>query len=102
MSGWNGARSLVAGTSTLSRCLQLESQTLASRIRSRQIHVATASPLLRCRRHHRAELEFKKGQIRTQIRMLELGRRRFTTTPSRMHGHIDPPKPGEEYAIAGL
>ncbi|KEF54914.1 uncharacterized protein A1O9_09357 [Exophiala aquamarina CBS 119918] len=103
MSGWSGARNLVAGTSHFSRFLQLESQLLTSRLGSRQIHVAAAAaaaPVWRCRRtHDRAELEFKRDQIRTQIRMLELGRRRFTTTPSQMHGHIDPPKPGEELHV---
>jgi len=100
MSGWNGARSLAAGTSQLSRYLKVESQSLARRLGSRQIHVATsASAPYQCRRYDRADLELKRGQIRAKIRMLEFGRRRFTTTPQQMHGHIDPPKPGEEYVM---
>jgi len=37
--------------------------------------------------------------IRDHIRALQLGRRRFSTTPMQRHGHIDPPKPGEELHV---
>ncbi|KAK4944371.1 mitochondrial matrix iron-sulfur protein [Elasticomyces elasticus] len=41
----------------------------------------------------------KKDQIRRHIRTLEFGRRRFSTSPSNRHGHLDPPKPGEELHV---
>ena len=34
--------------------------------------------------------------IRSHIRALERSRRGFSTSPRISHGHIDPPKPGEE------
>jgi hypothetical protein len=33
----------------------------------------------------------------TQLPALARSRRRFSTTPIARHGHLDPPKPGEEY-----
>ncbi|EXJ93980.1 hypothetical protein A1O1_02373 [Capronia coronata CBS 617.96] len=50
-------------------------------------------------RRHQAEVEIKKDQIRQQIRVLEHGRRRFSTTPTQRHGHVTPPKPGEELHV---
>lgn len=95
MSGWNEVRSLIRGTAV--RCLQpritSRSRTAAPQILNRNV---SALPL--CRRHQ-IELEAKKDQIRHQIRALELGRRRFSTSPRQNHGHIDPPKPGEEYDL---
>lgn len=66
-----------------------------ARLFSSNIH---ASPLTRCRRHQ-AELEIKKDHIRQYIRTLEHGRRRFSTSPANRHGHLDPPKPGEELHV---
>ncbi|KAJ4572597.1 mitochondrial matrix iron-sulfur protein [Exophiala dermatitidis] len=51
-----------------------------------------------CRRHQ-AQVELKKDQIRQQIRILEQGRRRFSVTAAQKHGHITPPKPGEELHV---
>ena len=97
MSGCNRVMSLVGVTT--SKCLRSSSASSlqplgASRILRNLSHSTTIRPL--CWRHHQ-ELNLRKDRIRTHIRTLELGRRRFATTPVNGHGHIDPPKPGEEY-----
>lgn len=39
----------------------------------------------------------KKQSIRNHIYTLERARRKFSTSSALSHGHLDPPKPGEEY-----
>lgn len=51
-----------------------------------------------CRRHD-ASIRAKRESIRQHIRGLEAARRKFTSTPAVTHGHIDPPKPGEELHV---
>jgi hypothetical protein len=100
MSTFNSARSLLS--TSMSRCLRFESslniRNVAGRVTSRNLH---ASTFTLCRRHE-AELRTRKDQIRQHIRALEMGRRRFSITPVVKHGHIDPPKPGEEYGMTQL
>jgi hypothetical protein len=96
MSGYNGARSLIGATA--SRCLRpcSISQLRSGATQQFQRNLCrNASSLTLCRRHQH-EVAVKKNQIRDHIRALELGRRRFSTSPVQSHGHIDPPKPGEE------
>jgi len=97
MSGWHGARTLAGGN--LSRCLRQDTiippRSLACRLFSRDIH---ASAFTLCRRHQ-IDVQAKKDQIRRQIHTLQLGRRRFSTSLSHNHGHLDPPKPGEELHV---
>jgi hypothetical protein len=50
-------------------------------------------------RHHDATLRSKKDSIRLHIRSLEETRRKITSTAALRHGHIDPPKPGEELHV---
>ena len=50
-------------------------------------------------RQHEAEIRARKSRIRTHIQSLEQSRRRFSTSPRSSHGHIDPPKPGEELKV---
>jgi len=50
-------------------------------------------------RRHQHDLNLKRDQIRNHINMLELKRRRFTTISAQRHGHVDPPKPGEELHV---
>ncbi|OAL19441.1 hypothetical protein AYO22_09603 [Fonsecaea multimorphosa] len=99
MSGWIGVRSLI-GANTL-RCMRSEQarqlQSGATRILNRNLSLHTATISL-CRRHQH-ELGIKKGLIRDHIRSLELDRRRFSTTQVTRHGHLDPPKPGEELKV---
>lgn len=38
----------------------------------------------------------RKDAIRQRITALEQSRRKFSFTPQQQHGHLDPPKPGEE------
>ena len=51
-----------------------------------------------CQRHA-AQIRARKISIRSYIRTLEQSRRKFSTSPPQRHGHIDPPKPGEELHI---
>lgn len=48
------------------------------------------------RRNHALMIQSNKNVIRQHIRSLELSRRKFSTTSVFNHGHVDPPKPGEE------
>ena len=50
-------------------------------------------------RQHEAEIRARKSRLRTHIRALEQSRRRFSTSLQSYHGHIDPPKPGEELHV---
>jgi hypothetical protein len=50
-------------------------------------------------RQHDANIRAKKEAIRHHIRALEDSRRRFSDTAIQEHGHIDPPKPGEELHV---
>lgn len=50
-------------------------------------------------RQHSANLRVKKDAIRQHIRALEVSRRKFSGTTTYNHGHIDPPKPGEELHV---
>jgi len=96
MSAWHGARSLIAaGRPRWFPSEAIVPRSAGARLFSSNIH---ASPLRRCRRHQ-AELETKKDHIRQYIRALKLGRRRFSTSPASRHGHLDPPKPGEELHV---
>ncbi|OCT45863.1 hypothetical protein CLCR_01765 [Cladophialophora carrionii] len=96
MSGCNGARSLIGVTT--SRCLRpcSTSQLRPDATRQFQRHLSRNASSLALFRRHQYELNVKKDQIRSYIRALEMGRRRFSTSPVQSHGHIDPPKPGEE------
>ncbi|KIV86283.1 hypothetical protein PV11_01901 [Exophiala sideris] len=97
MSVWGGARTL-AGSSISKSFLsefRTSSRALPGRVCNRSLH---ASALTLCRQHQ-AEMAQKKDQIRRHIRTLEFGRRRFSTSPSNRHGHLDPPKPGEELHV---
>ncbi|KAL6241950.1 mitochondrial matrix iron-sulfur protein [Rhinocladiella similis] len=62
---------------------------------SRKVHTSSLTRL----RQHQAAVEQKKSQIRSHVRALEKGRRRFSTSPSSRHGHLDPPRPGEELHV---
>jgi hypothetical protein len=50
-------------------------------------------------RHHDAALRSKKDSIRLHIRSLEESRRKITSAAALRHGHVDPPKPGEELHV---
>jgi hypothetical protein len=50
-------------------------------------------------RQHDADVRAKKDAIRQHIRALEASRRRFSNSGLQRHGHIDPPKPGEELHV---
>jgi ferredoxin-2, mitochondrial len=50
-------------------------------------------------RHHEADIRARKSAIRNHIRALEKSRRRFSTSPHNAHGHLDPPKPGQERKV---
>lgn len=50
-------------------------------------------------RQHDANVRNKKEMIRQHTRALEESRRRFSISAARNHGHIDPPKPGEELHV---
>ncbi|KAJ9656617.1 mitochondrial matrix iron-sulfur protein [Neophaeococcomyces mojaviensis] len=64
---------------------------------SAQLQCRTFS-LLQCR-HHEAQIRQQKQAIRQRIRNFELLRRKFSYTAARQHGHLDPPKPGEELHV---
>ncbi|RFU74643.1 hypothetical protein TARUN_7618 [Trichoderma arundinaceum] len=75
---------------TLSRSLARLSQAGCRRIASMQVphrgFTASRNPSLQCSPILRA----------LQSRQSPLSRRAFSTTPERRHGHVTPPKPGEE------
>ena len=48
------------------------------------------------------EMHLKKCIIRDHIQYLQRARRKFSTSCVLSHGHIDPPKPGEEYVFMPL
>jgi hypothetical protein len=50
-------------------------------------------------RHHEAEIRARKSVIRNHIQSLEQSRRRFSASPRIAHGHLDPPKPGQERKV---
>jgi len=50
-------------------------------------------------RKHVAEVQMKRESIRNHIYTLERARRKFSTSCALSHGHIDPPKPGEELHV---
>ncbi|KIW79677.1 hypothetical protein Z517_06291 [Fonsecaea pedrosoi CBS 271.37] len=99
MCGWNGVRSLI-GANPL-RCVRSDQvrplQTGATRILNRNLSLHPTTITL-CQRHQH-ELGIKRDLIRDHIRSLELRRRRFSTSHVSRHGHIDPPKPGEELKV---
>ena len=99
MSGCNRVRSVVKATT--SGCLRPSSRphwAIGITRDSRRALSLDATTRSLCRRHQH-DLNIKKDQIKSRIRLLELGRRRFSTSPAQKHGHIDPPKPGEEYGL---
>lgn len=51
-----------------------------------------------CRRHDTL-LRASREKVQQHIRALEESRRRFTNGRIQRHGHIDPPKPGEELHV---
>ena len=86
MSAWGVVRSPV--TRSVSRSASSKLRSLCSQsVRSRTFTI--------CRKHE-AEIRARKSTIRSHIQALEQARRRFSTSPRSSHGHIDPPKPGEE------
>lgn len=95
MSGRAGAWSLIRSTSfkSFQHDVLIPSRTGSMRPFYRALSSSTLSA---CRRHQ-VEVRNRKDLIRDHIRVLEQGRRRFSTSPFQKHGHIDPPKPGEEY-----
>ena len=65
--------------------------------------VSAYTPILSRKFHskianQRPREEFCETQATASIHISSLSaRRRFTTSPVAMHGHLDPPKPGEEW-----
>jgi hypothetical protein len=55
------------------------------------------SDYLSSQRRHVAEMQMKKDLIRNHIHALQTSRRKFSNSCALSHGHLDPPKPGEEY-----
>ncbi len=86
MSAWGVVRSTVT-----TNVLRSASNRLSS-VCSRGVH---SRAFTRCRKHE-AEIRARKSTIRSHIQALEQSRRGFSTSPRGPHGHIDPPKPGEE------
>ena len=54
------------------------------------------------RRNHAAEMRRKREGIQSYIQQLERQRRGFNTSFTLSHGHIDPPKAGEEYVYLSI
>lgn len=48
------------------------------------------------------EASWRRRRPDLETRNMPRGRRRFATTPVVQHGHLDPPKPGEEYVFRHL
>lgn len=83
----------------MSRCLSTRSAVLrAVRQTAQPIRVPSARPLSHWRQHD-ADMRAKKDAIRQHIRALQHSRRRFSVGGVQRHGHIDPPKPGEELHV---
>jgi len=89
MSGWAGARIVVAGAIRQSTRPAV-SVPAPFRFSSRSFSL---------RRQHDAGIRAQKEAIRQRIRALEQSRRRFAVSSVQKHGHIDPPKPGEELHV---
>jgi hypothetical protein len=48
------------------------------------------------RQQHHTTLQWRKDLIRIYLGDLARARRKFSTSSTQRHGHLDPPKPGEE------
>ena len=82
----------VVARSTFTRDVSRSASSKLSRVFPRSIR---SQPFSICRRHE-AQIRARKSEIRSHIQALEQSRRRFSTSPRSLHGHIDPPEPGEE------
>lgn len=60
-----------------------------------QFRQARTFSFLTCRQHEQL-IQQRKEAIRQRIQDLELSRRKFSLSSIQSHGHLDPPKPGEE------
>jgi hypothetical protein len=89
MSFWGAARCIIPRNTTRPAYALLDNAASRS-VRSRTFTT--------CRRHE-AQIRARKSLIRQHIQALERSRRGFSTSPRSTHGHIDPPKPGEELHV---
>lgn len=95
MSVWS--RAIGRPTARVFKPLQAESFVQSRNIFNSSLIRAHGGIALSLCRRHGMEVRMKKDVIRRHIQALEASRRKFSTSPAQKHGHIDPPKPGEEY-----
>ena len=90
MSGWRrlSARPLLSSISGVNR--------ISPRVPTHVFESEASHSLASNRQHYHTTLRWRKELIRTYINDLARARRRFTTSSTQRHGHLDPPKPGEE------
>lgn len=85
----------------VSTCLRQLPRYARNDVFSIQIRSYSASSLCsrhRWQTHHRGTL-CTRQRLRAQIEELARSRRRFSSSPGKWHGHLDPPKPGEECVL---
>lgn len=90
--------SLLSCAATMSGWAQARSAALCA-IRQSSKPVRVSSRQFSFWRQHDANVRVKKEMIRQHTRALEESRRRFSISATQQHGHIDPPKPGEELHV---
>jgi len=85
-------------TRTLASGLRRASRTSIPQLQLPQTRQTRCLSLLACR-HHEALIRMRKDAIRQRIQDIALSRRKFSCSTVQRHGHLDPPKPGEECVL---
>ena len=99
MSTWRNPRGGYAITTALERCTKFtltQCRSISTQsMRPRSFHPAPRRILPR----PQSSTQCKREAIRLHIQDLAQRRRKFSTQAALSHGHIDPPKPGEELYV---
>jgi hypothetical protein len=98
MSTWRnprGGHPLMTALELCTKSTSFQSRSTSQSMRSRHTPLITRN--LSARPHIFAQC--RRDAIRTHIQDLAQKRRRFSTKAALSHGHIDPPKPGEELYV---
>jgi hypothetical protein len=90
-----GGRPLTTALELCTKSTSIRSRCTSQSMRSRHTPLFTRN--LSAKSHTFAQC--RRDAIRTHIQDLAQKRRRFSTQAALSHGHIDPPKPGEELYI---
>lgn len=72
---------------------------ISPRISTQAFGSRATHTLASTRQRHYDSLRWRRALIRSYLDDLTRARRKLTTSPVRRHGHLDPPKPGEELHV---